>query len=288
MAEKFSGFNGLGGTQTFHGDPPPGYMYGKAKDTYMVDPLYIDADRKPIVMPVNPDYQIRSRGILLGSPRVIIGDHFPENPFSRHLPALTSLLDTRYYRLNFMSGDIGYAELAQKVASPIEIRPRVVADDVLGNPFLDVQYTYGVQFLHDNPNRGMRLRGAKPRVVHNGKIEAEKAATNDFEGLAYVAHVRVPTDLSKFFQTPRDLKDFTRDVPFSAEEASERAREIYHDVFNPKLETIAQQVSEMRKQPVKGIVLSPITPNSGFKNDIYTGKPINPQGELVMAASYLV
>ncbi len=281
-------------------DPAKGWVYS-------VDKQYINGHRKSQLMPVNPQYDI-VRGVeLLGHPRVSVYEEMARSPRSeeagtRGLPTVDQLKDEKFYTESILPirGSLGYDWLKKEfgnekdrisghISSLVEILP--YADNVFIFLSISVSYTHGIQFLGDSNDR-LIVKGARPLAFVNGRFvlsaEAEEA-----NGLAYVGHVRVPVDFRDYFKSPINMREFKGELPTTKEVPVERTREtgvaydMFRELFKEKLEQIGQQVEEFRKMHVKGVLLSPIKLNSRM-SDSGLSIGYSPEGELVIAASYLV
>lgn len=268
----------------FRGYPPlpDGFIKGDKRDTYRVDPIYIEADRTFQEMPVKPEYEILTGLELLDAPHIVTGEETAANPRNPKLPTLPQLLDKTYYLKQISPKLRSRASIDARdvVTCPIELRP--AAGNVFIFPIVEVQHVQAIQTLGEKRNRLEIMGPAIPQAVRDGKLISDEIAS-DLEGLAFVTHVRVPLDLRQFFTKPADLKRAkgglsVRDVT---------GKSIVRDVFKDKLEAIGEKVSEVRNKPVRGILLSPITVNWRLADAIMMIQT-DPQGELIIAASYLV
>lgn len=271
---------------------PPGFIQGTEKGTYQVDPNYINAHRSTLEMPVNPDYDILDHVAVLGMPRMVVHVEVAANPRNESLPTLTQLTDNQYYRITYLPDHIGssgmdYGSRERQIPGPIEMRP--FATNIFIFPVVEVQYTYAVQSIHEQS--AFEIKGTAARPFRRGKIHAGELLDDTFRGLAYVSHLRIPVNLKTFFQSPKEIEEFNGYVPFSGNLSGEQnivADGIFHTLFKNRLEHMGNLLSELRKEPVKGVILSPISAEYKYADNIMTGFAPDPQGEFVIAASFLV
>lgn len=246
---------------------------------------------KKLEMPFNRPYEVLP-GVIHNTPRVVIREFMASDPRSQPHPTLTELLDPAFYNKLLKPTQI-YNKFSQ---SPNKRKERRLISPIEATPFFSnedsshikeiVQYVYAAQDIVTDGD-GLKLNwSTNPRSVHDGKIELVNPSKSEFEGVAYVAHARAPIKLSDFFPTPKDMKSFRGELPLSKEEAAlekyQKAQEMFEKLFQPKLEEIGKQVRDVRKKPIKGILLSPIVPHCRFTDSVP-----DPEGELVIAASYL-
>ncbi|VVB90999.1 Uncharacterised protein [uncultured archaeon] len=274
----------------------PGFVYTKdaktGKQSYQINPHYIDADRTPWEMPVNPDYEILKGVNLRGAPKVVICNEAAASPRNPKLPTITQLEDTNYYKEHLMTQHFNRSGIApaieQKViTSPIESRP--FAKNIASSPAIGVEYAYGVQIIEEG-SKELEIKGHWPTpypvAVDKGKIDINNHKASKLEGLAYVAHVRVPVNLYEFFDSPKeDTKNFNGELTIYDETRDQKTQQIFEELFQPKLEKIGKQVEDLRERPIKGILLSRVDLDYQFDNNLTSNYK---KGELVIAASYLV
>ncbi len=280
-------------------DPEKGWVYS-------IDKQYINGYRKSRVMPVNPQYDVVKDVELLGHPRVIVYEEMARSPRTegagtKGLPTVDELLQEQFYEERVSSKVLGYDwrrkefgkdsdSISDQISTPVEIHP--YASNVFIFPAIKVSYTQGVQVLGQKSDR-LTIRGDfSPLPFVNGRLVlfSEPQETN---GLAYVGHVRVPVDLRHYFKSPRDMGNFTGELPTSKDVSVEKARmtdlayDLFNRLFKEKLEQIGQQVEENRKMHVKGVFTSPIKLNRRLSDSGFS-IGTDPEGELVVVASYLV
>lgn len=292
-------------TQETEPTPIPGFTFSKKKEgewVYSVDMQYRNGRRNFQLMPVNPQYEILRGVELLGYPHVITHEKMARCPRTEEagtkgLPTVDDLTDEEFYRKNlesealteYLDPPIGEISVSGHVSSPIEIHP--YAKNVFMFPSISVDYTYGIQNLGRKSLTAV-ITDAKPRAFNKGMIILSKEQT-DFDGLAYVAHVRVLANFRDYFESPREMREFNGKLPSSDQFNGERiiGKSLTHELFNKffalYLDQIGQQVEKKRKMNVKGVLLSPIKTNVRMSDSGLT-IGCSPEGEFVIAASYLV
>ncbi len=265
---------------TLRKDPKQGWVYS-------VDEKYIGGNRSTRLMPVNPQYEV-VRGVELSAyPQIVTHEEVAANPRNENLPSVDKLTDENFHkgRVSPASGGL----FPDRVSGPVELHP--YADNIFVFPVIRVSCTYGTQPLNGKTD-GFGLRGVTPISFREGRLVLFEDP-EDVDGLAYVSHVRVPSDFRSYFNSPRYVDNFTGRLPVSREALSQRgtsdrlAYELFNDLLKEKIEQIGQQVEELRKMPVKGVLLSPIKADRHLHDAMMT-IAYDPEGEFIVAASYLV
>lgn len=278
-------------------DPEKGWVY-RAID-------FRKDHRSSVLMAVNPKYDVLREIELLGYPRVMVHEQMAKSPRTEEvgsvLPSLDELMNEQYY-LNLLSSPKGplyeydwlqrefrdYEErnkISGYISSPIEIHRR--NQNVFIFPGIVVEYTHALQFFGKSDR--FWIKGAGLRKYEKNKIDLF-SEPEEIDGLAYVAHVRVPVDFRDYFKTADEVGKFGA-LPDSEKEIDEAsyvslAYDIFNKLFKEKLEIIGQKVEEVRKCKVKGVLLSPIKSIIHIADNILTIGS-DPEGEMVIAASYL-
>lgn len=271
----------------------PGWQYDLQKDAYTLDPQFLGQGHRILkVMPVECDFPVMKGVEILGPPCVITHEESAAHPRNMTIPTIDQLLDVDFYHGTIMpqvlSSDLhrqalgdNLARLSQDCVGPIEIHP--FATNVFLFPSLQASFTYAVQFLGQQYDNKLCLFHAPVRPFRNGQIDiGSQLKEGPIQGVAYVTHLRIPVDLSTYFETPPEIESFNGIISRSSS-----ALDLFDSLMRDHLESIGNEVAEQRGMPVKGVVLSPISVHYGYSDSISSISP-NPQGELLVAATYLV
>lgn len=269
----------------------PGYL--RRPDGYIRDPRYNNADRVTWEMPVKPDYEIVRKAMIYGSPKVIIKNELAASPKNQERPTLDKLIDKDYYQRHLMAQHLyesGFSTTptVRRITSPIEIRPYSINEKI--SPDIQVQYAFGVQSVAENKDT-LGINCATPFAVENGKIDFTKPTESDaLESLAYVAHVRLPKNLTNYDNSPKEIVSFAGRALCEAKyepQGKQAEQTLVEMLFKPKFEKILKKVEDTTDQPVKGILPSRMITHSDIVS--FKGKRFyDLQGELVMAASFFI
>lgn len=272
----------------------PGWQFDPQKATYTLDPQFLGQGHRILkVMPVVCDFSVMKGFEILGSPCVITHQKSAANPSNTTLPTIDQLLDVDFYHGIIMPqilssawhsqalGDALVQRLSQDCVGPIEIHPFVM--NIFSVLDLAASFTYAVQPLGQQRGNNLALFYASVRPICNGQIDIRSRLTKGpIHGVAYVTHLSIPVDLSKYFSTPRDIENFNGIIS-----RDPLALNLFELFMKDHLESIGNEVAEQRGTQVKGVILSPVTVHY-MSSCSAAGISPDPQGELLVAATYLV
>lgn len=241
---------------------------------YRVDSKYFNADREPKVMPVKPQYDTISGVEICGNPHIIIRQESAASPRNPNRPTVSDFKDRTFLEVD----NVG-------VNSPTEVTAYVI--NVFVFPAISVDLTFAAQTL-GGKRESTKIIDAIPYSFNDGEINLRGTAPGNFNGLAYVAHLRVPVDLRDYFGKPKQIGEFEKQQPTLRDTAADSiSLKMFNGLFREKLNGIGREVSDVRGQAVTGILLSPIKTHYKLADNILTLGP-NPEGEVLIAATYLV
>ncbi|MCK9186115.1 hypothetical protein M0P48_01615 [Candidatus Gracilibacteria bacterium] len=252
-------------------------------------------NRIPKVMPVEPNYEVIENVELLGPPRVVSHEEIAANPRNMNLPTIEQLQTPNFYEgtvipqkaltPQWRSEELGtdLDRHSQDVLSPVEAHP--FTTNVFVFPALNVSFTCAVQPL-GQATEGVVMRNSTPSRFANQHLDIGSKMEEKSAGVGYVAHIRVPVDLTEYFRTPDDMKNFNGAIT-GQDPNTDLASSIFENLFRGKLERIGAEVETKRKRPVIGVLLSPITVHSRIADNILS-LARDPEGEFIVAATYLM
>lgn len=233
------------------------------------------------------DYSILRGVELIRSPIPVSYREEARSQLKEDLPKLKQLLSTKFYFKELYVETIQKAalEAADKigsakmvVSSPVDIR-HIKGND-FGYPPHIVNYEQAIQFLRENGNRAVSVRGKQPFKFDASKGLLLDENADGIEGLAQVCLFSRQIKSADYFNTPEDLNSFEGDYT-----NEKLARRIFEELFRWNVTMKAYKIRDSKKVKVKGILLSDIKAVIGINDKEGS---ISPTGKFLLGVSYLV
>ncbi len=235
------------------------------------------------------DYDVLRGVELIGNPVPVSYREMARCPRNKKLPKLDQLMDADFYHDTFYGKTV--KEASKVIGEDLNLADRVVSsplkiNHVKDNVFVFVSdfanYEQAVQFLRENGNGQVSVRGGKPFVYDKSKGLILQEYSDGFDGLAQVAIFSKHVDFRRYFKTPKDMYGFNGDYT-----AKGLAQEIFEEHFRGPIAEKAGEIQDLKKAEVKGVLLSPVKTEIALVDGILT-IGTSPKGGFLLGASYLI